>query len=197
MRGKGFLVLLAVASIFLSGLLLLESNIAESSHGTKFSVPRKQVYSDEDCTTPVEGSYSILDRTATELVMRIRTYDLEPGAYTNWFMLSGPGIEDPGGDGVLVARASGRIIRDRGDGRGSFKGILRVGEYVENGMDILNSGELVDPRSVDVTYIIRYHGEVVDEFRREQLTKFLGGCTDSGGPNTCTNVQWTCHDLVN
>lgn len=137
---------------------------------------------------PVEGANARLVRGPTGVSAEVRTRDLDPGAYTVWWIVwndpsvcaDGCGEDDLGAAGNFVGFATGGIV---GASRvGGFGARLGVGEEGVPGETLLisNNGEgLTNPAGAEVHLIIHYHGPVVPDAMPAQVRTFAGGCTPS------------------
>ena len=145
----------------------------------------------------VEGASASLVRTDNGLTMQINTSELEPGAYTVWWVIfNNPefcsdmcGEDDlpfNGGDpnvNVVLPNATGHAVGQNGVGN--------FGAYIQVG----TSEGLMDPRGAEVHLIVRTHGPVQQGNQQAQYSTFNGGCNDTGMPpeipgDDCENVQF-------
>ncbi len=127
--------------------------------------------------------------------MTIDTSGLEPGAYTNWFVIFNHpenctfpcGEDDLGlaGVGSSVLFATGNVVDS--SGLGGFGASLSEG----NISGALFGPGLLDARAAEVHLIVRYHGPVIPALMPGQINSVGGGC----GPGlfACVDVQAAVH----
>jgi hypothetical protein len=140
---------------------------------------------------------SNLVRTDHGVSMTIKTNMLDPGAYTNWFVIfndpsqcgsfpCGEGDLDPSdsnGVGSSVAFATGNVVDASGEG--GFAAHLSEGDT--NGA--LFGPGLLDSRAAEVHLIVRYHGPVIPALMPAQINSVGGGCFVFA----CDDVQAAVH----
>jgi hypothetical protein len=153
---------------------------------------------------PVPGASASLARTPNGVHVWINTNDLDPGAYTVWWVVwndpsectGGCGEDDLGAPGNLVGFATGGVVGMAGIG--GFGGSLRTGVEGEPGETLLISNGglgLTDPTGAEVHMVIRYHGPVVAGEMPGQIGSFAGGCTPASsldlgdGDFDCVDMQ--------
>ena len=127
---------------------------------------------------------SNLVRTDHGVSMTIRTNMLDPGAYTNWFVIfndpsscavSPCGEDDldasnENGVGSSILFATGNVVG--ASGKGGFAAHLSEGDT--NGA--LFGPGLIDSRAAEVHLIVRYHGPVIPALMPAQINSVGGGC---------------------
>ena len=150
--------------------------------------------------SPVHYASSKLVRTNRGVSMNIKTNDLTPGAYTNWWIVfnnpgacvnpipaigAACGAPDLSVDGVdaSVLYATGNVVDE--DGEGGFAAHLKVGD---TGGALFGPG-LMNPRGAEIHIVVRDHGEVIPAMMPAQIMTVDGGC----GVNDCTDVQGAAH----
>jgi hypothetical protein len=142
---------------------------------------------------------SDLVRTNHGVSMTLDTSGLEPGAYTNWFVIfnhpencgtfpCGEVDVDPSdgnGVGSSVVFATGNVVDS--SGLGGFGAHLSEG----NTSGALFGPGLLDARAAEVHLIVRYHGPVIPALMPGQIHSVGGGC----GPGlfACVDVQAAVH----
>jgi hypothetical protein len=142
---------------------------------------------------------SDLVRTKHGVSMTIDTSGLEPGAYTNWFVIfnhpencggvpCGEGDLDPSnanGVGSSALFATGNVVDS--SGLGGFGAHLSEG----NTSGALFGPGLLDARAAEVHLVVRYHGPVIPALMPGQIHSVGGGC----GPGlfACKDVQAAVH----
>jgi hypothetical protein len=184
-----------------------------AAHGKRPEVQRSDVYT----TRPLElvdGARATLVRTDRAVHALVSTRQLEPAAYTLWWVvwnnpeacgddgcdeadLGAPGID------VDIGYAAGALVRR--NGRAYFAATLREGplEGFPQEFGLTTGTGLTDARKSEIHVVIRTHGPRIRGLTGSMLTTFHGGCDysvfggliDEGayglpGPNTCTDVQF-------
>jgi hypothetical protein len=159
------------------------------------SVVNVNYLSDE---TAVPGASSKLVRTDRGVSMTIDTNDLDPGAYTNWWIIfNNPGEctnpipaigaacspDDFGNQDVegSVLYATGNVVDE--DGEGGFAAHLKMGD---TGGALFGPG-LLDSRGAEIHILVRGHGPVIPAMMPAQIMTVGGGC------NPCTDAQAAAH----
>lgn len=150
---------------------------------------------------PIDSGVAVsnLVRTGHGVSMTIRTNKLEPGAYTNWFVIFNDPLscmtipcgeddldpDDKNGVGSSVLFATGNVVG--ASGKGGFAAHLSEGDT--NGA--LFGPGLIDSRVAEVHLIVRYHGPVIPALMPAQINSVGGGC----GPMLfdCDDVQAAVH----
>ena len=150
---------------------------------------------------PIDSGVAVskLVRTNHGVSMTIDTNGLEPGAYTNWFVIfnhpencatfpCGEGDVDPGdgnGVGSSVLFATGNVVDS--SGLGGFAAHLSEG----NTKGALFGPGLLDARAAEVHLVVRYHGPMIPALMPAQINSVGGGC----GPGlfACEDVQAAVH----
>jgi hypothetical protein len=142
---------------------------------------------------------SSLVRTRHGVSMTLNTNMLDPGTYTNWFVI----FNDPGacatfpctgadvdpsnanGVGSSVLFATGNVVG--ASGNGGFAAHLSEGDTT----GALFGPGLLDSRAAEVHLIVRYHGPVIPALMPAQINSVDGGC----GPMLfdCDDVQAAVH----
>lgn len=166
-------VVLITAALGIAALVGAAPADAHSPHTDRVQV------TDIDDGRPTGAS--MLRRTDHGVHALVRTTGLSRHhAYTVWAVIfnnpaacDGPcgsddlANPDVGGVSTLL---TGKVARWS---RTWFVGRLAVGDA------------LTDPKGAEIHFIVRTHGPVIPELRREQITTLNGGCP----PNVCANVQ--------
>ena len=150
---------------------------------------------------PIDSGVAVSDlvRTKHGVSMTLGTSGLEPGAYTNWFVIfnhpencgtfpCGEGDVDPtdaNGVGSSVLFATGNVVDS--SGLGGFAAHLSEG----NTSGALFGPGLLDARAAEVHLVVRYHGPVIPALMPAQINSVGGGC----GPGlfACEDVQAAVH----
>jgi hypothetical protein len=157
-------------------------------------------YLDDDSV--VAGASSKLVRTNRGVSMSIDTNDLDPGAYTNWWIIFNyPGeCENPipsigaacspadfanGDVEASVTYATGNVVDE--DGEGGFAAHLKLGDTDGAGNVHLFGPGLLNPRGAEIHILVRGHGPVIPEMMPSQIMTVDGGC------NPCTDAQAAAH----
>jgi len=155
-------------------------------------------YLSDNSTVP--GASSQLVRTNRGVSMNIKTNDLTPGAYTNWWIVfNNPGAcENPipaigaacgfndlalPAVNASVLYATGNVVDE--DGEGGFAAHLKVGDTD----GALFGPGLMNPRGAEIHILVRDHGEVIPAMMPAQIMTVGGGCM----VNVCTDVQAAAH----
>jgi hypothetical protein len=140
---------------------------------------------------------SSLVRTGHGVSMTISTNMLDPGAYTNWFVIfndpsscasfpcSGADVDPSNMNGVgsSVLFATGNVVD--ASGQGGFAAQLSEGDI----SGALFGPGLLDSRAAEVHLVVRYHGPVVPALMPMQINSFGGGCFVFA----CDDVQAAIH----
>ena len=142
----------------------------------------------------VAGSSGQLVRTPNGVHAQLNTNDLDPGAYTVWWVVWNDPAEcdgvcdggDLGASGNFVGRATGGIVG--ADGLGNFGASLLVGDISEALIDNGGAG-LTDPADAEVHMIVRYHGPIEAELLPGQIHTLDGGCASGDGSFDCFDPQ--------
>ena len=146
----------------------------------------------------VHGSQSTLIRTEDWLAVSIHTHNLPAGAYTFWWIIdedgAGFGSANPRSIGI---NAGGGIVRSAGII--NFTAILPTGDIPEaDWLTVLRNGDgkFDTTQTARVMIVVRYHGEVaVDpELVDEQMSTFLGGCSNVGATGQSPSGEFVCFD---
>jgi hypothetical protein len=156
---------------------------------------------DQSPGDPVADASAQLARTPNGVHASINTHDLDPGAYTAWWIIfNNPGgcvggcgeddVFDAGGNPRVggpanpsVARAAGHVVG--GSGVASFGGSLNEGDTSE----ALFGPGLVDSSVAEIHMIVRYHGPVVPELMPGMIHSLMGGCVGGDGSFECFDPQ--------
>jgi hypothetical protein len=142
---------------------------------------------------------SNLVRTNHGVSMTLDTNGLEPGAYTNWFVIfnhpencgtfpCGESDVDPtdaNGVGSSVLFATGNVVGS--SGIGGFAAHLSEG----NTKGALFGPGLLDARAAEVHLVVRYHGPMIPTLMPAQINSVGGGC--GFGLFACVDVQAAVH----
>ena len=184
---RGSSVILAILGLLVGAAIVYAAGAPQSSTMHYFDDP------DQTSGDEVDGSSAQLHRTKSSVAGVIHTNDLDPGAYTVWWVVwndpsvcsGGCGLDDLFKPGVFLGRATGKVVG--GSGIGNFGASLSVGDISEALAPIFsNGGEgLTDPLSAEVHMIVRNHGPVVPANMPAQIDSFGGGCADF----TCFDPQ--------
>ncbi len=146
---------------------------------------------------------SRLRRTRDSISLHLRTFGLEPGGYTAWWLIyNNPQacLEHPCSLDDLLSnedtepaalRAAGHAVG--ANGRTTINAHLEVG-----GPQLPGSlfGELTNPRGAEVHIIIKWHGPLITGLVDEQLHRVDGGCIENfpnNPPPICPDVQGAFH----
>ena len=150
-----------------------------------------------DSGNPIDPGVAVskLVRTSHGVSMTIKTNTLEPGTYTNWFVIFNDPtkcLNDPcvppadlfvdGVDGSLVF-ATGNVVG--ASGKGGFAAHLSEGDI----RGALFGPGLLDARVAEVRLTVRYHGPVIPALMPAQINSFGGGCSVF----KCDDVQTAIH----
>jgi hypothetical protein len=151
---------------------------------------------------PIDSGVAVsnLVRTNHGVSMTLRTSGLEPGAYTNWFVIfnhpencgsfpCGEADVDPAdvnGVGSSVLFATGNVVGS--SGRGGFAAHLSEG----NTKGALFGPGLLDARAAEVHLVVRYHGPMIPALMPAQINSINGGCNALGLVD-CEDVQAAVH----
>jgi hypothetical protein len=176
--------------------------ICLSGGSTVFAAPAAKdtvdvIYFDDGTSVDSGVAVSNLVRTNNGVSMTIDTSDLDPGAYTNWFVIfnnpdycaafpCGEGDLDPGdgnGVGSSVLFATGNVVDS--SGLGGFAAHLSEGDT----SGALFGPGLLDARAAEVHLIVRYHGPVIPALMPAQIDSVEGGCFVFD----CVDVQAAVH----
>jgi hypothetical protein len=137
---------------------------------------------------------SNLVRTGHGVSMTIRTNMLDPGTYTNWFVIfnnpgacasfpcTGPDLALPAVNGSVLF-ATGNVVGESGNG--GFAAHLSEGDTT----GALFGPGLLDSRAAEVHLVVRYHGPVIPALMPAQINSFGGGCFVFA----CVDVQAAVH----
>jgi hypothetical protein len=179
-----------------------------------------------DIINPILGTVpgtSTLTRNDTGIIVNYNTTGLTPGyAYTLWWVIwnnpqkcAVPGACDepdfgiPGVVGVDVLYATGLVVG--ADGIGNFTAeLIAGGDYqsVNQLMELPPAGglKLGNSRTAEVHLALRSHGPVIPGMVTEQISSYIGGCTDpfafppfSEIPNEageCGDIEFAVHSPV-
>lgn len=137
----------------------------------------------------VQGSSAKLTRSADAVWLNINTTDLQPGAYTVWWvvfnnpaMCSGScGADDFANPAVAasVFFATGGVV-GRG-GTGHFRAHVEEGDVsAVPGQHLFGPG-LMNAEGAEIHIVIRYHGPVAPHILEKQISTFGGGCMGPAG----------------
>lgn len=121
---------------------------------------------------PTGRGESRLLRRAGGIKYKLRTTGLPPGAYTNWMVvINNP--EECDGDcddadvfgnpatNSSVFWVTGGVVDD--DGRGKFRGKVKVGEISSDPAQHIFGPGLINPEGAEIHIIVKYHGPVSDD----------------------------------
>lgn len=163
---------------------------------------------------PVRRASSRLRRSVDKICLSADTRDLAPGAYTVWWVLynephqcnnpvpygsAACGDLDIANPAVraTVMWAQGKLVGP--DGKAHLSACIKKGELTREVFDMGTREGLTNPLGAEVQLVIHSHDAArYDDARLlgEQLTKFVGGCTDTGGATApeCRDAQQIVHE---
>jgi hypothetical protein len=188
----------ALTTAVLAGSVLLAALVGPVAAGTR-SDNVVHRFSDGQ---GVAGSAATLVTNPSGATLSLRTAELEPGAYTIWWVVfnhaehctdrfdegfeCGPGDLFAPGVNASVLFAAGNVIG--GSGRAGFGARLRTGD---DSAALFGPG-LTRPTQAEIHAVVRTHGPVIPGMVDEQIHTFNGGC-DPGQPNEghCQDLQFT------
>ncbi|KKD39702.1 MAG: PEP-CTERM sorting domain-containing protein [Limnoraphis robusta] len=153
--------------------------------------------------TPIVDSVATLNRTSNSLDLNINTSNLDPGAYSVWwlifnnpeFCVEGCGVDDFANPDVQasVIWATGDVV-DASE-IGDFSASLTENYLPDNPQQLLFGNGLLDSFAAEIQSVVRYHGPASDEpdLLEQQLTTFNGQCSLTAGDGLfpCSDSQIT------
>jgi hypothetical protein len=151
----------------------------------------------------IQGTWSRITRDDERVIARVDTAELEPGAYTLWWVIfnhpefcagecRADDLRDPA-VGALATYAAGAVVGE--DGKATFMAELAEGDISGVPTEFASlpgaSMGLMDARQAAVHLIVRSHGAASDDpvVLQSQITTLNGGCNP-----VCKNVQGAIHD---
>jgi hypothetical protein len=178
----------------ITGFVAVVLLAAVSGFGQRADRTVAEVYSIDD-GSPIPDAYSTLVRTKSGISMTIHASGLRPGAYTAWWVTENypqycserPCSMDDEANPLVqssVFNATGAIVGE--DGVGNFAAYTSPGAQSS---DVLFGPGLLNPRGADVYIVVRYHGPVIPDQIKEQLTTYDGGCS----VNECSDELISFH----
>ncbi len=190
-----------------------------SAGGERVGLQRSSVYTFQDQGTPIPPeererirfAVSKLRRSTDDVCMTVITRDLEPGAYTNWWVIfnnpdqcgdgsrgfgkgfcSADDLSNPAVEPSIIWGAGGLVGPD---GAGYFNNCIEVGGApgeIISGQGLLNY-------NAEIHVLIRTHDTAAYDnplVLGEQLTTLAGGCGSldpSGVERACSDPQVVIH----
>lgn len=169
-----------LAMVFAIGMVMALPQFISAQGAT---ISFSDVYTLTDPPVKIEGGGAKLVRTDNGVSMKLMTDQLEPGAYTVWFLvfnnpdgcslgsgMCGETDEDfavggPAGFGFTFA--TGHIVGE--SGKANFAGSLMVGEPLLNGDAVLDGTILESSRTTEIHLVVRYHSAAVPGRIPEQI----------------------------
>jgi hypothetical protein len=203
------LLAIALVALVIGSLTLATPGSASGTHVTQTVALNWHAQSGNSGAVG-EGAQAPLVRDRDGVRYRIDTRGLVPGnAYTVWFVVvNDPAacdaspcappqiIGDPAVAGQVTYWKDGEVARR--DGTAHFGARIKAGLLLDGWLQVQG---LDDPLGAEIHLVLNNHGPVIDDLKREMLTTYRAGCSDTSpappffpptaladgtpGPNTC------------